>query len=204
MCVECVRGVWSVCGSVEWSDVCGCVECVSCQLWSPGSVGSIQKLEGVQRSFTNKIRGMERYSYWERLEVLDLYSLQRRRERYHIIYVWKMLNDMVPNFDDDCCKIRTVNRERRGKLCILPAINTRATAHVKTLKEESFAVCGPRLFNSIPEQLRSFDGELGTLKKKLDKFLKSVPDKPSLPHYYQAALGNSLPQQLSQQRVERG
>ena len=65
-------------------------------------------------------------------------------------------------------------------------------------------VCVGVVCGSVSKQLRSFDGELGTLKKKLDKFLKSVPDKPSLPHYYQAALGNSLPQQLSQQRVERG
>ena len=30
------------------------------------------------------------YSYADRLSMLKLYSLQRRRDRYTIIYVWKI------------------------------------------------------------------------------------------------------------------
>ena len=36
-------------------------------------------------------------SYSDRLSLLRLYSLQRRRERYCIIYVWKRIEDLVPN-----------------------------------------------------------------------------------------------------------
>ena len=41
---------------------------------------------------------MQGLSYPERLTVLKLYSVQRRRERYIIIYVWKILECQVPNF----------------------------------------------------------------------------------------------------------
>ena len=55
-------------------------------------------IEKTQRSFTIYIAGMQGLSYPERLSVLKLYSLQRRRERYIIIYVWKILECQVPNF----------------------------------------------------------------------------------------------------------
>ena len=35
-------------------------------------------------------------NYWERLKVFKLYSIQRRNERYKILYIWKSLNGLVP------------------------------------------------------------------------------------------------------------
>ncbi|KAG0725695.1 putative RNA-directed DNA polymerase from transposon X-element [Chionoecetes opilio] len=63
-----------------------------CQLWSPYKKGDIVKLEALQRSFTSKIWDSQHMDYWERLRHLRLYSLQRRRERYLVIYVWKTLD----------------------------------------------------------------------------------------------------------------
>ena len=39
-------------------------------------------------------------SYIDRLSLLRLYSLQRRRERYYKIYVWKIIEGLVPNFSN--------------------------------------------------------------------------------------------------------
>ena len=39
-------------------------------------------------------------SYSKHLELLKLYSLQRRRERYGIIYVCKLIEGLVPNLSD--------------------------------------------------------------------------------------------------------
>lgn len=36
-------------------------------------------------------------SYWDRLRHLWTNSLQRRRERFTVIYVWKILENLVPN-----------------------------------------------------------------------------------------------------------
>ena len=68
-----------------------------CQLWSPYLIKHINMVEKIQRSFTRFISGMAGLSYTERLTILKLYSLQRRRERYIIIYVWKILEGLVPS-----------------------------------------------------------------------------------------------------------
>ena len=51
------------------------------QLWSPYLFKHIYLIEKVERAFTKHISGMRYLSYSKRLEVLKLYSLQRRRER---------------------------------------------------------------------------------------------------------------------------
>ena len=68
------------------------------QLWSPSTIHQIQELESVQKNFLKKIKGLGALSYWEQLKTLKMYSLQRRRERYRIIYVWSILEGIVPNF----------------------------------------------------------------------------------------------------------
>ena len=172
------------------------------QLWSPVTLGLIRTLEGVQRSFTWGINNMRELNYWERLESLDLYSLERRRERYAIIYIWKILNNLVPNICTGGDAVRAVVHVRRGKLCAVPPINNRSRASVRTRKEQSFSVRGPKLFNVMPRELRNCEDGLGVFKGKLDRFLKKVPDKPSLPNYIQSAASNSLLDQLAQQRAE--
>ena len=57
------------------------------QLWNPVNIGDIAQLEEIQRTYTSKIEGLHDQNYWQRLESLNLYSLQRRRERYLIIYI---------------------------------------------------------------------------------------------------------------------
>ena len=53
-----------------------------------------QAIEAIQRTFTYKITEVQHLNYWERLQELKLYSLQRRRERYIIIYIWKITQHM--------------------------------------------------------------------------------------------------------------
>ena len=90
------------------------------QLWSPYLIKHINMVEKVQRSFTRLISGIEGLSYPERLTVLKLYSLQHRRERYIIIYMWKILEGLVPNLFPPIC---TKPSDRRGRTCITSHIN---------------------------------------------------------------------------------
>ena len=92
---------------------------------------------------------------------------------------------------------------RLGLKCRIPPVNNNASDSVVTLKESSFMVHGPKLFNELPVEIREFQGSLVTFKSKLDVWLKTVPDKPHLPQYYQSAAGNSVLQQLAQIRAER-
>jgi len=60
-------------------------------VWSPHKREEIDKIEGIQRNFTSKIKGLEHMDYHERLKKLGLYSLERRRERFLIINAWQQL-----------------------------------------------------------------------------------------------------------------
>ena len=171
----------------------------NCQLWSPRTLGLIRKVEGVQRLLTSKIQGCDQKNYWERLENLGLYSLERRRERYMIIYIWKLINGLVCDTAQSGQLIETYSHARRGILCRIPPLR-RARASVQTLKDNSFLVCGPKLFNCLPKDMREHQGSMQIFKSRLDSFLKEIPDKPSLPHYYQRAASNCIVDQLAQMR----
>ena len=161
------------------------------QLWSPTDRASIQKLEGIQRSFTRKIAGMMDKDYWQRLKELSLYSLERRRERYQIIYVWKMINGLVPNFINPTTRIKTRNAGRRGILCQIPKVKPRLGAGY-TLFKNSFAVKAATLFNLVPKEIREYTGSLPSMKSKLDIWLQKIKDEPALPTYITYDQGNSL------------
>ena len=59
------------------------------QLRSPHLLKSIYVIEKVQRSITKHITGNQKKSYDECLKLLNLYSVQRRRDRYQIIICGK-------------------------------------------------------------------------------------------------------------------
>ena len=70
-----------------------------CQLRNPWKAKDILAIEAIQRTFTYNITEVQHLNYLERLRELKLYSLQRRRERYIIRYIWKITQHMVPNID---------------------------------------------------------------------------------------------------------
>jgi hypothetical protein len=149
-----------------------------CPLWDPVKVTEIQLLEGVQRTFTSRIGGMENMNYWERLSHLKLMSLQRRRERYTILMMWKILNKVAPN----CCGIEFAETSRHGTRAIIPSLSRSSSLSNQTLYDSSFAVRGPKLWNTVPENIRaavSFD----SFKVSLSEFLALIPDNPPITGY---------------------
>ena len=58
-----------------------------CEVWCPHLKKDILSFEQIQRSFTNRISGLQRLNYWERLHYLKISSLQRRREKLIILHV---------------------------------------------------------------------------------------------------------------------
>lgn len=170
-----------------------------CQLWSPWKIQDKQSLEAVQRSFTAKISEVKELNYWERLKSLDLFSLERRRERYTIIYVHKILTGSAVNNLD----LKFSIHPRLGRLCNIRKSHPRATTSVKTLKENSFVSRGPKLYNSLPKYLRDTNyTSHEKFKHALDKFLKTIPDQPKLPHYHLRATSNSITDQLALRRAD--
>ena len=156
-----------------------------CQLWNPLKKGDIQCLEQVQRNFLRKVNGMEGLSYWEQLRAISTYSLERRRERYLIIYIWRMIEGQVPNIT--CAGrvgVETKNHVRRGRLCLVPTVDSKAPQAIKSIRYASFIIHAPRLFNILPAHIRNVTGcSVDTFKKKLDSYLKTVPDEPQIVGY---------------------
>ena len=90
------------------------------QLWSPHKISQITQIEKVQRSFTKHITGLRDLSYHERLQTLKLYSLQRRRERYCIILIWKIIENKSQNLSDPIlCNFS----DRRGRSCAISHVD---------------------------------------------------------------------------------
>ena len=115
-------------------------------------------------------------NYWDRLASLKLMSLQRRRERYIIIYMWKIKEGSVPND----LSIGWYYNERTGIQARIPKI-PKCKSRLK-LHETSFCVIGPRLWNIIPAQCTTCP-TLETFKASLQTFLEGIPDLPPVGNY---------------------
>ena len=149
-----------------------------CPLWIPSKVTEIQLIEGVQRTFTSRISGLQHLNYWERLAKLKLMSLQRRRERYVILTMWKIFHKVIPN----CCNIQFKTSSRNGCVAIVPPLAKSSSSGNQTLYDQSFAVLGPKLWNKVPSPVRAaptFDA----FKISLSNFLDLIPDNPPVTGY---------------------
>ena len=112
-------------------------------------------------------------NYWYHLASLKLMSLQRRRERYIIIYMWKIKEGSVPND----LSIGWYYNERTGIQAKIPKCKSRLKLH-----ETSLCVTGPRLWNIIPAQCTTCP-TLETFKASLQTFLEGIPDLPPVGNY---------------------
>ena len=165
------------------------------QLWNPQRTGYIQSLEQLQYSFIKKIHSVSNLSYWDQLSALRLYSLERRRERYVAIYTWKMLEGLVPNIASGEAALVAKLHPRRGRECVVPKVSGNASCKIQSIRRASFAINGPRVFNSLPQHIRDTTGcDTCTFKSRLDRFLEKVPDQPLIPGYtaYRQCDSNSL------------
>ena len=176
-----------------------------CQVWSPNYTKDIVLLEQVQRVFTRKIYNMIGLNYWERLKSLKLFSLQRRRERYFIIYVWKIIENLAPNpreAEDGGIKVRY--HIRHGRKCYRTGINA-PTAFLRKLQNQSFLIHGPKVFNSVPKNIRNITQcSVEVFKRKLDGWLNSLPDEPPTSGSERTrAESNSIPHQVQFLETER-
>ena len=156
-----------------------------CGLWSPYLQCDIMLIESIQRSFTAKIAGLSSLNYWDRLKKLNLYSLQRRRERYKVILVWKIYHGFIPN------SVNIVFQQslRRGVTCVRPLGSSRYKS-VNTMRFQSFSSTATALFNTVPKEVKTIP-TLIQFKAALDRFLNTIPDTPPTPGYT-GVNGNSL------------
>ena len=165
------------------------------QLWSPSDQSSINKLELVQKHLVDRIRWSKLVglNYWEKLSELHLYSQERRRERYQVIFLWKISQGMVSGYNIEF----TSGMGRRGRTIIPKTVVRAAPSVVRNARERSLGVRGAHIFNLLPENLRSTNtNHVDLFKNHLDVFLSSIPDQPTVTGLGRAAESNSLLHQL--------
>ena len=143
------------------------------QVWAPsGQPGDLRAQESPLRAFTKRMANLHHLHYWDRLLACGLSSTERRQDRYRVLYLWKVMMGLVPNFG-----ITWREDGRRGIQVRLPPLSGSRMA-VRTLRDRAFHVEAPKLWNSLPPHLRLLEGSLATYKAHLDSFLLSVPDTP--------------------------
>ena len=150
-----------------------------CPLWNGLSLTEVREIEAIQRSFTNRINcPPDVTNYWDRLKYFQLMSLQRRRERYTIVYMWKIYyckisNDLGISFADNA---------RFGPRAIIPPLQSSVASKAQNIFDKSFAVKGPQMWNIVPKNVKIIK-ELERFKIELNKWLLNIPDRPPVHGY---------------------
>ena len=143
-----------------------------CPLWNPQDIKHIKLLENIQKNFVNKISGLNGNSYWEKLRELNIQSLQRRRERYCMVHMWKIINNYAPN--DLGFELYT---SPRLGIKVKPKPLVVSSSKHQTTRDNSFIHVGPLLWNLLPKET-SLQTELIAFKSSLSHFLERYPDNP--------------------------
>ena len=138
---------------------------------------------------------MKKHNYWDRLRILKMQSIERRREQFIIIYMFKILNNLVPNPG-----VSFKKSDRNGVTANISIISTRLPCHIKNFHYQNVNFIGPRLFNILPQDLRNFtlegDNIVLAFKNRLDSFLSSIPDQPTIYGMQRPANSNSVIDQI--------
>ncbi len=73
-------------------------------VWSPHIMRNIIKLERVQSAVTKMVLELSKSTYEERLRMLEIPTIENRRERGDLINICRMINDME-NVEKNVLKI---------------------------------------------------------------------------------------------------
>ena len=176
-------------------------------LWSPSEQQLINLLESIQRNFLKKIQTQNHNNitdYWDHLEQFKLYSLQRRRERYAIIYTWKVIHNIYPDPGMHLNQISQdhkqhpnegihINIHQRNDI----TVHHQSDKLPKWLKDKSILETCCKLYNCLPLELRlsleqTVQPSVNGFKTCLDNWLSTIPDQPTIPTRQRPARTNSI------------
>ncbi|MEL7308748.1 MAG: reverse transcriptase family protein, partial [Pseudomonadota bacterium] len=133
--------------------------------WNPHTVGSIDKIERVQKRMTKMIPNLRALTYRDRLKVLNLLSLQARRLRSQLLYVFKMRCDSSGiNLTDLFTYAKIENRPTRGHAAKISLKNAR-----NNYRLHFFTVSIIDAWNKLPESAVSASS-VAHFKKELSSY----------------------------------
>lgn len=179
-------------------------------MWNPSDPSLIDALENIQRNFTRKIESPKlpaNHDYWDRLRHYKLYSMQRRRERYAIFYVWKVIHDLYPNpglhlnsttMDHAVYPNKGIQIDAHQRRGLVPQHTDNPP---RWLESCSILASSCALYNSLPASLRqpihrNEEPNFPDFKRKVDEWLTSIPDQPTCSSRPKVAATNSILHQI--------
>ena len=129
-----------------------------------------------------------------------MHSQERRRDRYAVIFIWKVAIGLIQGYKLEF----TSSISRRGRECTVKNVTQNSPTIVRKAREKSLAVKGAKMFNLLPPHIRNVtDTKVDTFKNKLDTFLKTIPDEPTISEEGRGAESNCLLHQILMAQARR-
>ena len=134
------------------------------QVWSPHYSKDIELLEQVQRRETKLIPELKEMEYEERLKALNLFSLSQRRMGGDMIFLFKILNNLVNIDHTDMFKMFTDKRTRGHSLKLS---NNRCNGDIR-----QYYYCNRVIvpWNNLPSHVIHSEN-VSQFKRNYDKFI---------------------------------
>ena len=136
-------------------------------LWSPYLEKDKQRIERVQKQFTRKTCfrcGIFFSSYKERLNKLNLESLEERRIKFDLILTFKIINNLSELNFSDYFKFRNIPYNFRGNKLKIETLQDFSNNQWRN----TFFARVPNYWNLLPQEVASC-ATLGSFKQKLKR-----------------------------------
>ena len=138
--------------------------------WSPWQRKDVETLEKIQHRVTRKMSNI-RGSYPERLEQLELTTLEERRKRGDAIEVFKYVKGSLDIEKESLFKTNIVAQPKtRHQHTFMPLNVPRANLD---LRKNFFSIRGAKLWNSLPSAVREADS-VNKFKNAYDAYMKTA------------------------------
>ena len=112
------------------------------------------------------------------LQRFVLCFLLYKRLFHKYVVIRKILQNVTPN--DVGMTFR--NSTRNGTVVVVPSLTKGSSQRNQSLYGSSFAVLGPRLWNTVPSNIKSQD-KFDNFKESISVFLSKFPDEPPTQGY---------------------
>ena len=136
-------------------------------IWSPHFRSEVKSLESVQRKFTKLVSGQQRSTYGQRLQSLNILSLESHRIELDMITVYKLFHGLMGITPEQAGLHMSSNNVRSGMVRLEQPC-------ARTVRMQSlFMFRVPSLWNSLPSDITR-SASLVAFKNKLRDWLLNV------------------------------
>ena len=122
-------------------------------VWSPWSQADIECIEKVQRRAVAMVSGLAGASYEERLDELDMITLEERRHQYDMVQTYKILHGKEDV--DAATWFEMAAATGRATRAATDPLNLRIPVNRLEVRKHFFSQRVPRQWNEIPAELKN-------------------------------------------------